>query len=159
MPNQADYDRVDRKVLHDIETHGWSDMSIFPVESHPGMPWNYTVGVVESYQHPELCIVGMDHIQAHTILGSAIDLIKDGAKLEPNTYVDRIIERFPMAVVEVEDILNHDYPLSMCSRLFGLEPANQLVWPDMEGRFPWHEDFDERYREQQPLLGTWFGGE
>jgi len=156
-PGPQDYDRVDRHVLEDVEKHGWSDMHIFPVEGSEGEPWNYSVGLTQSCDHPELCIVGMRQDQAHQILWSAVTLIKDGAKLEPDTYVDRVIEQFPMAVLEVADVHRYDYPLSMATRLYGEVPANQLVWPDEEGKFPWQQGFDERYREQQVLLGTWRG--
>jgi hypothetical protein len=45
----------------------------------------------------------------------------------------------------------------MAVDFYGEVPANQLVWPDMEGRFPWQDGFDERYRDQQVLLGVWRG--
>jgi hypothetical protein len=146
-----------KKVRADINRHGWSDMSIFPVKDHEGEPWNYSVGLSETCNHPELCIVGMRQDQAHSILWSAVNLIKDGTVLEPDTYVDKIIERWPIAILEVSDIHGHDYPLSMAVDFYGEVPANQLVWPDMEGRFPWQDGFDERYREQQVLLGAWRG--
>ena len=31
----------------------------------------------------------------------------------------------------------------------------QFVWPDRTGRLPWDDDYDERLRLAQPVIGTW----
>lgn len=153
------WDAVDRKVLADVEKHGWSDMHVFPVPGQEGEPWNYSIGMLHTYKHPEICIVGMEQRQAHMVLWSAVDLIKKGVTLEPDTYVEQIIETFPMAIIEVDDILDDSYPLSMAYRfaeMFGPVTAVQLVWPDMSGHFPWQDEYDDNYRYQL-LLGSWKG--
>jgi|SRR5579863_4492150 hypothetical protein len=31
-------------------------------------------------------------------------------------------------------------------------PALQLVWPDFKGKFPWENDFEERFKKDQIIL-------
>ena len=150
-------DHVDQKVLEDIEKHGWCDMAIFPTRPGEGERWNYSVGLIDTYGHAELCVVGLEQQQAHSFLWSAVNLIKTGTTLAPNTYVEQVIEHFPVAMVEVDNLIGDEFPLSMVHRFYGMVPANQMVWPDMNGHFPWDAGFDERYRPQQPLLGEWGG--
>ena len=153
-PTPADFDRVDQKVLDDIKKHGWSDMAIFAGENTP--PFNYTVGL-DGFEHPELVCIGLHPEQGHGVLGSAIELIKAGTRLNANEYYEEVLEGFPVAFVEVDDMIGSDFPMSMTYRLSDSKVALQLVWPDMNGHFPWHGDFNEELRWQQPLLGTWRG--
>lgn len=149
-------DALDLKVLGDIEKHGWSDMSIFPVEGHEGLPFNYTVGFARVNQ-PELLIMGMDHRQMHGILGSAYEQMKDGVRFRAGEYFHGVLIEHRVAFVEIADPVDTEYPMTMTRRLMGDFTALQLVWPDMNDRFPWHVGFDKDYLDHQELLGPWKG--
>ena len=62
---------VDQKVLEDIERAGWSDMSVFPTDDEPGPYFNYTIGLAEKYDHPDLIVLGMPSHVAHGTLWAA----------------------------------------------------------------------------------------
>ena len=150
------FDKVDLKVLEDVATAGWSDMAIFPTKDEPGIPFNYTVGLCEM-DHPELLTMGLNHEQAHGLLGSAVDLVKSGTRFAPNTYSDEVLQKgMHVAYVEVLDV-HGEFPLGMATRLFGDISALQVVWPDRNDRFPWHEDFDPKMESYQVLTGPWMG--
>ena len=60
-PRQRSYDEVDDKVREDIRTHGWSDMSIFPVKEDGTVAFNYSVGFTVR-DHPEVMVMGLDYV-------------------------------------------------------------------------------------------------
>ena len=148
-------DELDLKVLGDIKKHGWSDMSIFPV-SGEGLHFNYTVGLAEM-DHPDLLIVGFDNRQMHEVLYSAVSHIQKGNQFQADTYSNSVLVDHRVAFVEVDDPLARPFPMSMTSRLYGEVKALQLVWPDADDRFPWHDTFAPELRDNQPLAGTWKG--
>jgi hypothetical protein len=157
-PTRAAFDRFDKKVMADIVEAGWSDMAIFPTADSPGHFFNYSVGLTE-VPHPELLIVGLDNEQMHGVLWSAVRRIKDhGDRFEPNTFSSEVLMGMDVAFVKVEDLHDDRFMMSMARRLYGDKATGlQIVWPDTEGRFPWHDDFNPDYRERQPLAGTWEG--
>lgn len=144
------------KMTADIEKYGWTDISVFPTEDDPGISFSYSVGML-THDHPDMIVVGMSSQVAHGVLWSAYEAIQAGTRLFPDTYCDQVLEGLPVAIVEVSDPLGDLAPMTMCNNLYGEVEGVQIVWPDANSRFPWHEDFDERFRAQQPLLGAWKG--
>jgi len=142
--------------MADIARMGWSGMAIFPTEGDPGPYFNYTVGLIEQ-NHPDLIVLGMSPKVGHGVLLSAYELIQRGTRLEPDHYYDEVLQGLRVAVLEVLDPLGQLAPMSMCNHLFGEVHGLQVVWPDAEDRFPWDADFDEQFRDRQPLLGPWRG--
>lgn len=153
---QDQMDKVDRKVVEDISRTGWSDISVFPTQDSPGLPFNYTVGFAE-FEHPDLIMIGLNNEQAHGVLWAAFNQIKAGTRYNADEYYEEILVEFPVGFVEVLEPMNDDFPMSMTRRLYGEVHALQLVWPDKKGMFPWHNQFDAEYRDHQPLLGVWSG--
>jgi hypothetical protein len=151
-------DEVDQKVMGDILTYGWSCIGVFPTADDPGPSFSYTVGLDLNYDHPELVVVGISATPAHQILALAVNRIQDGSTFTAGTYSEEILDNYRAAFLKVEEIHHPIYPLSMATRLQGDEvTALQLLWPDQEGRFPWHPDFNPKFKEHQPMLGSWEG--
>jgi hypothetical protein len=50
-------DASERKVLEDIAEYGWHCVNIFAEDDLP--PYSFTVGVFDTYKHPELIIFGL----------------------------------------------------------------------------------------------------
>jgi hypothetical protein len=154
--NPDQLDDVDRKVLGDVEKHGWSCISVFPTKEDGTVPFNYTVGLVE-HGHPDLIVMGLSNEQLYGILNAAVTQIQDGATFRADSYVDRVLKYYSVGCVEVLDTHHPVYPMSMATRLYGHVQGLQLVWPDRRGRFPWHRDFSTPYKDRQVLLGPWKG--
>ena len=157
-PRQRSYDEVDDKVREDIRTHGWSDMSIFPVKEDGTVAFNYSVGFTVR-DHPEVMVMGLDYRTMHGILGTVYEQIKSGTRFIPDTYFNFVLNKHRVAFVEVTNIVEDtEYPMSMSRRIMGPDVKGlQLVWPDEKDLFPWDEGFDEKLREFQPLQGPWRG--
>ena len=158
MPDKDKIDAFDKKVMTDILEVGWSDIAVFPTADDPGLWFNYSVGLTER-EHPELLVIGLDNEQMHALLWSAIDRIKNhGETLQPNTLSTEVLIDFEVGFVEVEELRHPDHMMSMAYRIYGDKATGlQIVWPDTNGRFPWHDDFNPEWKDRQPLAGTWKG--
>lgn len=150
-------DKVDRKVAADIERMGWSCIGVFPTNEGHGPPFNYTVGLWHSYQHPELAMMGMSNEQLYSCLAVAVKLIQGGTSFAADTYSAEVLVAHRVAFLEVLDVHHEELCLSMATRLQGEVPALQMVWPDREDRFPWEPGFDPEYKDRQILAGPWRG--
>lgn len=157
--DEFDIDPVDAKVMQDVERVGWTDIGVFPVPAKPTLPFNYTVGLSMTFEHPELLVMGIDNNTQHAILVSAVEHLKHGGRYEPNQYYDNVLVDYRVAFVEVLDPSSESFPLSMAVRLMGPVGALHLVWPDRHDNFPWHADFDKEFLDRQVLAGPWMGEE
>lgn len=157
-PRQRSYDEVDDKVREDIRTHGWSDMSIFPVKEDGTVAFNYSVGFTVR-DHPEVMVMGLDYRTMHGILGTVYEQIKSGTRFIPDTYFNFVLNKHRVAFVEVTNIVEDtEYPMSMSRRIMGPDVKGlQLVWPDENDQFPWDPEFNPKMRDLQPLQGPWRG--
>lgn len=153
---QYKFDQLDANVINDIATYGWSDMGIFPVDEGNPLPFNYSVGFISSYQHPEVIVMGIANEQGHGALSVVAAAVSEGTRYTAGQYYDDILEGYQVAFVDVLDVLG-DYPLTMAAHLQEDVTAVQLVWPDANGRFPWHDDMDPVMKSRQELLGPWTG--
>lgn len=154
IESQPGLDVVDKKVMTDIVRDGWSCIAVFPTRDEPGLPFNYTVGLsLENW--PELLIMGMDSTMMHKLLWGIVQEMQKGVEFRPNTYSDKVLKDLRAAFVEIDDPATDEFPMSMTINMMDSFHALQVVWPDANDRFPWHDDFDPKFADRQVLLGTW----
>ena len=75
LPIPEPRDDSDRKVIHDVETHGWHVVNILPESETPG--WAFTIGLGQSFSHAEIVVFGLDSELAHLLLndlGEAVSI-------------------------------------------------------------------------------------
>lgn len=56
-----------------IRVHGWS---VAGVEEK--RPWSYTIGLLESFGHPELVVTDMELASAHALINVVGGVVRDG---------------------------------------------------------------------------------
>jgi hypothetical protein len=56
----------ERKILADIAEYGWHCMNVVEDDGHP--PWSFSIGFYETWQYPELIIIGRSRATAHQML-------------------------------------------------------------------------------------------
>jgi hypothetical protein len=146
-----------------IEKHGYFTMAVMSTPTTPS--WAYTIGFLER-GHPELVVVGLSAESAHGFISQAWRDTVDGHPFEPGRQHRRTWSKpgcvdLAFVMLDLPD-LQWEFPSDLTSALhtyyrsrggYPCEPAvRQLVWPDLEGRLPWDEGFDETMRKYQPLL-------
>jgi hypothetical protein len=139
----------DEKLVSDVREYGWHCVLV-GAEGEADPPYAYTVGLRHTYGHPELVLVGRWQY-AHGILGAAVELVGEGARLAPGDESDDVVEGYPVRFGAVSDEQRAEL-LTYAEWLYGGRPfaALQLILPDGAGRMPDDPGYDGY---PQPLLG------
>jgi hypothetical protein len=118
-------------------------------------PFAYTVGLMFTYQHPELVIFGLQHARTDILRGMA-HLMGQGRRFDaPNEYelVPNVkVATRPVHPTQHEFYLGH--AMGYCreqGRPGGLQ-AIEVFWPDKQGKFPFQPGCEESVWRQQPRV-------
>src|SRR5262245_13897008 len=80
------------RVLGHIEQHGWTVTNIREHDGNPG--WAFTIGLFESYGHPEVIIFGMSAESRHSILNWIGENAKGGKAFTANQEHDWVLKGY-----------------------------------------------------------------
>jgi hypothetical protein len=142
----------ERKLLQNIESHGWQCTSVGAGDGEPG--YSYTIGLYHSFGVPELMIVGLSPATSHAILGVAADAARNGRPLPLDEPTSLLIEGYTCVFAKVPVERYDDYVLSASWYYQGHEfPLYQVVWPSKDGVFPWEAGASEAFCSAQPVGG------
>jgi Domain of unknown function (DUF4262) len=140
---------ADAKVLGDINEYGWHVVKVFSKSDGPDFA--YSIGLYESFRHPEILVVGLALDTMHQIINNIGADVKAGKMFEAGSQYPDILDNYDCAFREV---LKNNY-----AHLFGWAishykgtefPAIQCVWPNRDHRFPWDSDPDSNFKQAQP---------
>ena len=56
QPQRLTRDDLDKIVISNINEFGWHCVNVIEDDGHP--PWSCTIGLYETWQHPELIVIG-----------------------------------------------------------------------------------------------------
>jgi hypothetical protein len=150
-------------VKNTIEKHRWMVQMVAPtVEQADNLdcsPFVYSIGLTESFGHPELIMIGINPQSGGRIINSAGDLIKDGERLTlPDgvdvKYMDNLFGNNYRAAIKKVTRPAKLANLCQAANLYGDDgfEALQIVMPDKNGNFPWDEGYDSQAMRKQKLL-------
>lgn len=135
--------------------HGLAIQGVFPAEGaeDPEPGFVYTVGLA-AHDKPELIAFGLPMEVGKAILNDlGFRIIAGEIEVEAGDVIHQLVEGYEVRVVQVRDSWQH---LTISNKLFGNPdgalPALQLVFPDMNGVFPWEPGCTIAW---QPVLGEW----
>ncbi|WP_426106338.1 DUF4262 domain-containing protein [Massilia sp. TSP1-1-2] len=152
MSRETRMQHIFEKMKRDIAADGFFVMAVMASESRN--TFAYTIGLSESTGHPELLMFGLPLQVAHLVLHDLARLIKAGARYNDGDVVSEILS-VPMAMKSVRHEKASDYTVQLFNYYPDAEsppPVMQVVLPDTRGKFPWAEDFDDKYKGMQPSL-------
>lgn len=138
----------DERTISQIEGFGCSVVSVS--RTNYGLGWSYTIGIFDTCGKPEIVTVGLPPKTAHFALNEAARLLRAGVDLASGRHRDLVGQ------VECEF---RPVDQKWISQLMGWAvwyyngpgfPVLQAVYPDLENRFPEHEQFDRVF--EQPLM-------
>jgi hypothetical protein len=146
-------DEPDRKLLSDVTNYGWHILHIFADKNEPC--YSFSVGLYLKFGHPELLVMGLSQPIAQQLINLAAGYIANGRVFRPGERSDDLMHGFACSFVPI--LINHyqhylGYNIWFYRSLKKPFPALQLVWPDKKGRFPWENNYDNKFLSLQRLL-------
>lgn len=152
MVRHSGEDASESKVIRDIAEFGWHVVHIAAEGELVG--YSFTIGLFQSYRHPELIVFGLPHQISHRILSIAADLAKSGEPLDLSQPTTELIENYAcrLACVPQSEYREH---VGYCRWYYeGNDfPLWQIVWPSREGEYPWDPSAPPGFVAAQPVIG------
>ena len=130
---------ANEKVALDIQKFGWQCLHVAPRIGEDGAFFTYSIGLTESYKHPEILIFGLEKEKAHGILTECVDMIKSGMRFPIDEPVADVLAREFCVVFKPIRKDCFDQYLGTAVRYYGHQnfDAYVLFWPDKENCFVW----------------------
>jgi Domain of unknown function (DUF4262) len=144
-------DPAEDKLLADVDTYGWHMLTI-PEDDH-GPGFTYSIGLFQTYGHPELIVFGLPNKKMQRIIDTVAGLIKTGSVFRDHRESFDILEGFGCVfrTVRREHYREHfGYAIWFYEGLSF--PALQCVWPDNQHQYPWQATCQAAIRDLQPPL-------
>lgn len=149
-PTVPEEDR-DTKLISDIEEVGWHVVMI--PEDDDGPASAYSIGLFQTFGHPEIIIFGLDLGLMHQMINLIGEEVRQGRQFADGESASGILEGYDVRFLQVAR--RHYQEHFGYARWFykGDDfPALQCLWPDKHGRFPTDAVYPEPLRARQPLL-------
>jgi hypothetical protein len=148
----CNHKRIEKEwFVSNIEKHG---LAIIMVESSKYSPsFAYSIGLLQTYNHPEIICFGLSTKLLHTLINDVAEIIKTGENIQIDKTYTNIFKDSRAEFLKIDNRNIKDY-FSYAIEYFETEnfPALQLIWTDRKDRFPWEQDYEEEFKYNQPLL-------
>lgn len=134
-----------------IEKYG---LQVISVKGSAYLPsFTYSIGLWQTYRHPELICFGLSTDLMHALINDVAAIIKQGEHIEAGKPYYNIFKNSPAEFLTVDpDNINDYFGVAIRHYKHDEFPAIQLVWTDRNNKFPWQEGFEEVFIHKQPLL-------
>lgn len=114
--------------------------------------FSYTIGLTESFNHPELILIGLHPQVAHSILNRAGTMIREGNRFSDMSRINTIIENYPVAFRNVPSPTKQAWARGDATRYPDGFELLQMFYPDTEGHFPWEKGANLTFHTLQSSL-------
>jgi len=143
------------KVQKHINQQGWSIISVFG--DNKGPAFSYTIGLSETFNHPELILFGVNSETAQDLFTIVVeDILKKGENLKAGTDYNQIADGFAAQFLTIDEDRGKDYLFQLYNYYQDTDhtiTTMQLVWQDPNHYFPWEPGYDQKFNDAQPVLG------
>jgi Domain of unknown function (DUF4262) len=146
---------MDDEIAEIVRQYGWYAAN---VNDHDP-PFVYTIGLMETYRHPELIIFGLEGDNAHALFSGLVRGMRAGQSyVTPGVHTVTLGGDEHRVGFRRVDPSQHPLYLGFAmgfltnvGRIGELE-AMQAYWPDSDGRFPFEAGCDLGVCQLQPRL-------
>ncbi|MCH2045275.1 MAG: DUF4262 domain-containing protein [Saprospiraceae bacterium] len=129
-------------------------LSIPMIEATDYLPsFAYSVGLQETFNHPEIICLGLDTQTMHSLINNIADIVEKEGDIKANQEYDNILENYRATFLKVDPRNIEDY-FGVAINFYGTIKidALQLIWTDRNNKFPWEDGFEDVFKYKQPLL-------
>lgn len=113
----------------------------------------YSIGLTQTYNHPELICFGLPNDLGHEIINDVSEIIRKGETIETGKIYTEIFKDSRAVFLKVDKRNIDDY-FGVALNYYGDNnfDALQIVWTDRNDNLPWEDNFEEEFSFMQPLL-------
>jgi hypothetical protein len=151
LPFEDEIQGVQGQIDRIVAECGWGVNVGLTEPAH--VPYAVTAGLTESFDHPEILIVGFDPGAMIDIVNAAAKLLRSGIRFSDSARMDRVVRDGVVAFrsVEPDDSLPHSALLDHRYGKNGYEIL-QMFLPDDAGLFPWESGCNPELGEFQTQI-------
>lgn len=144
-------DELKKQIETNIEQFGCHVVHVAAEDELP--PFSYSVGIQRSFGAPEAIVIGLEQPLAHEIITDYNRRVRNGEAFMAGGSYAEFIDNFEMIVERVDREFYGEY-LGAAMWLYDGPSfeAVQLIYPTMDGRWPWDPSVSDAYRAWQPVL-------
>lgn len=141
------------KVSEDIKEYGWHVIKVLEDESGPG--FGYSIGLFETFRHPEVAIIGLTPELTHDLINIIGELVRENKPLISSTFRSEILDNFDCYIIDVDENYYDEY-FGQAINYYGNKqfPVMQCIYPTVKGIYPWQSEWPVEIKDIQPILGT-----
>jgi hypothetical protein len=141
-----------REELEAIAQDGCVVIKVFGAGA--GEEWAYTVGLEHSYGHPEVLILGLSHELTQILLHNiASRIMRKGLSFRHGTSHTDVIDGYQCFFQRIAQAEYGEY-FAAAEWFYDHTDfeAVQIIWPDVEGIYPWQPGASDDFKRVQPVL-------
>jgi len=144
-------DAGEKKALADIEEYGCHVIHV--LEDEEGPPFAYSVGVQKTSGAAEVIVIGLKRPIAHFMVNEYNTRVRTGERFNPGERYDGFLDGFQVQFGSVAPEHSREF-LGWNGWLYGGKNFEvlQIVYPTIEGLWPWDPIASEWFRQRQPVL-------
>lgn len=134
----------DRKVIDDIQQHGWHCLHVLPgPDGESG--FSYSVGFQATHGAPEVMVFGLQRSKAQALLGECAQLLAGGHRIHTDVEDADVLDGGYKVVFRAVRADCHDDYLGSAVRHYGEQPLHAVVMflPDKAHRFAWQPGYED----------------
>jgi Domain of unknown function (DUF4262) len=152
-PQPVAKDEPERIVLSNIAEFGWHCVNVIEDDGHP--PWSFTIGLFETWDHPEFIVIGRSRATSHELLKTLAYDIEMNCQPDLTDANGHLLLGLKCHFLEVNTRYYSDYVgFALWYYRKRKFPLYQIVWPDRDGLYPWHPHAPRSFKEWQPVLSS-----
>lgn len=151
MTDEAARTAGEAKALNDIERYGLHVLHVLPEDDRPN--FSYSIGIEATLKMPEAIVIGLRPEVAQYMINEFYRKAKAGENVGAGALVADLIDGFECRMSPV-DATRFRAAFGWASWLHGGKPFRvlQIVYPDLDGRWPEDPEVDPALHLQQPIL-------
>lgn len=138
--------KPEEKIINDIQKYGWHTIHI--LEDERGEKYSYTIGLTDSFNHPEIAISGLNPDTCSQIFDGIVESIKQGFEYVIDQEYDDILEGCN-CIFKLIDSSRYDDLFGRSIEYYKGKTFNvfQLFYPDKDNNFPWDNEYSLTIQE------------
>jgi hypothetical protein len=138
------------KIQENIDQYGWHIISVLADDIGPS--FSYSIGLYESFGHPEVIFVGLKIELAQILINNIGHSIKEGVTYDQDKFYTDILDNYECRMLKVHGSNYDEYVGQAQNHYNGPFPLLQCVYPTINGVFPWDKEWPSDLLSVQPLL-------